>query len=127
MNEPIHAYVRIDIDPEADLAEWEETTRNLRRDFLELDVADASFLSAPPPYGAKGDAVTWGTLVLTLASGGVLQTVVGKLIDWISHRESRSVTLEIDGDKLQLEKLSKPEQHQLIDAFLARHKKSPHS
>ena len=71
-----------------------------------------------PPY----DPVTWGALLVALtASGGVLTTLVNTLQSWLTRHERRSVTLEIDGDRLEVTGISSQEQQRLIDTWLSRH------
>jgi hypothetical protein len=75
------------------------------------------------PERAKASAsVDWGTLLVTLAaSGGVLTMLANMLQSWLTRYDRHSVTLEIDGDKLEVKGISSEEQQRLIDAWLSRH------
>jgi hypothetical protein len=117
--------LRLDAGPEADAKELAGITRRLREELLELDVEAVEFAQGgETPEGAKiGRAVDWNTLLLTLAaSGGVLTTIIGMLQSWLTRHERRSVTLEIDGDKIEITGISSEEQKRLIDAWLRRHR-----
>jgi hypothetical protein len=108
-----------EVDPEY-LA---KLTQQLRDALLRLDVEDVALPSAEKaPEGSKGDAVTWGQLVIALAaSGGVFTTMITLLQAWVTRHERHTLTLEIDGDKLEITGISLEEQKRLIDEWLSRH------
>ena len=111
-------------DPKTDKQEMEELGRHLRKELLELEVGSVDQVRAEnAPNGAKGDAVTLGTLLVTLAaSGGVLTTLINTVQSWLTRQERHSVTLEVGGDKLVLTSVSSEQQQQLIDDFVSHHK-----
>jgi hypothetical protein len=76
------------------------------------------------PVGAKAGAPPdLNTILLTLAgAGGVLTTIIGVLQSWLTRHEKRSVTLEIDGDKIEITGISSEEQKRLADAWIRRHR-----
>ena len=116
--------LNIDAGPEADAEELEQLTRQLRGELTELDVETVNLVRAgAAPRGAKvGDPITWGALLVTLtASGGVITTLIGALQPWLTRHERRSVTLEIDGDKLEVTGISSEEQQRLVNAWVSRH------
>ncbi len=116
--------LNIDAGPEADAEELEQLTRQLRGELTELDVETVNLVRAgEAPRGAKaGDPITWGALLVALtASGGVLTTLIGALQSWLTRHERRSVTLEIDGDKLEVTGISSEEQQRLTNAWISRH------
>ncbi len=98
-------------------------TQQLGADLLRLDVEDVALPGAEKaPKGSKGDAVTWGQLVITLAaSGGVFTTLITLLQAWVTRYERHTLTLEIDGDKLEITGISSKEQKRLTDEWLSRH------
>jgi len=98
-------------------------TQQLRSDLLQLDVEDVALPSAEKvPEGSKGDAVTWGQLIIALAaSGGVFTTLITLLQAWVTRHERHTLALEIDGDKLEIAGISSKEQKCLIDEWLSRH------
>jgi hypothetical protein len=114
--------VDIELEPDADSAELDAATVELRRELLELDLDQVERpRGEPPPPGTRaGDATVLGTLVITaapLAIGAVLRT----LESWLVRRPSRSVKLEVDGDSIEISDASSEDQRRLIDSFLARH------
>ena len=115
--------VTLDAEPETDTEDLERLTRQLREELSELDVQADLMTGGPAPANAKaGDIVVWGTLLLTLAaSGGVFTTLFGVLQAWLTRHERRGVTLEIDGDQLQVTGITSAEQQRLIDAWARRH------
>jgi hypothetical protein len=98
-------------------------TQGLGNEILELDVEDVRWPKEDIPEGSKGgDAVTWGQLIITLAaSGGVFTTLITLLQAWVSRYERHALTLEIDGDKLEITGISTEEQKRLIDEWMSRH------
>ena len=114
----------IESDAELDEEELEELTRQLREELLELDVETVDFVKAGElPVGAKaGDPVTWGQLLIALmASGGAITTLITCIQSWLARSDRRSVTLEIDGDKLEVTGISSKEQQELVDRWINRH------
>jgi membrane-associated two-gene conflict system component 1 (EACC1) len=114
--------IAVDAGPEAEQDELERVTRQLRDELLELPVDDIRFPEdGPAPPGAKGDVASIGELVVTLASGGVLPTLVGSVLAWLTRDRSRKVVIELNGDRLELSGASPEQQHALVAAWLDRH------
>ncbi|MCP4269281.1 MAG: hypothetical protein GY777_27550 [Candidatus Brocadiaceae bacterium] len=105
-----------------DKEELESATIRLRNELLDLDVEKVELLKAGDvPEGAKGDPVSWGTLLLTLAaSGGVITTLINSAQAWLTRNDRKSITLEINGDKLDIKGVSTDEQTRLINEWLSR-------
>jgi hypothetical protein len=115
--------LNLDTGAESDVEELAELTPQLRTELLELDVDTVDLVSVEkaPAKAKAGDPAAWGELLVTLtSSGGVLVALVSLLQSWLTHNERRSVTLEIDGDKLEVTGISSEEQQRLIDAWLSR-------
>jgi Effector Associated Constant Component 1 len=100
---------------------------SLREDLLAFGVvgADNPPAKEPPPPGARGSALEWAQLVVTLA--GSLPALAGFVRGWVrdhrgvgDHRDVR-VRIEIDGDAIELDGATDAESRQLLEAFLARH------
>ena len=116
--------LNIDAGPETDVEELEQITRRLREELAELEVEAVDLVrQGEVPRGAKaGDPIAWGALLVALtASGGVFTTLINTLQSWLTRHERRSVTLETDGDKLEVTGTSSEEQQRLINAWLSRH------
>ncbi|MFE6687284.1 hypothetical protein ACFVFQ_12470 [Streptomyces sp. NPDC057743] len=105
-----------DTDPE----ELSALGEQLRRALLELDVTDVQLArgGAPAPAGAKpAEAIAVGALVVTAAP--VLVRQVLNLVDtWLRNRPVRTVTVELDGGRIELTHASRADQGRLIDAFV---------
>jgi hypothetical protein len=119
----------LNIKPSVDdyIEDLQRLSRQLRQNINKLDVEKVDFVKAgEAPKGAKaGDIVAWSSLLVSLAaaagSGGVLPTLINGVQSWLSrHRENRSITIEMGGDKLEVAGISSEEQRRLIDAWLNR-------
>ena len=105
--------------------ELEHITRRLRKEILELDVEDVDLVKTGEiPDGARsGDIITLGSLLITLASSaGVLPNLISTVQSWLKRNEGHSITLEVDGDKLEVKGISSQTQQQLIDEWLKHQK-----
>jgi len=108
---------------ETDRQELEELGRQLRAAVLESD-ADAvePTRAAAAPAGAKGDPLTLATLAVTIAPAAV-EGLVRIIQAWVSRHDRASVTVEAEGGKLTVTGDPSATQRQLVEAFLALHKK----
>jgi hypothetical protein len=120
--------VRLMLEPDAgletDMERLAEMTRQLRSELLELDVEDVGLVhTGEIPEGAKaGDPTVWGELFVTLsASGGILVTLVNLIQNWLTRHERCVVTVEIGGDRLEVQGRPSEVHQRLIDAWLASH------
>jgi hypothetical protein len=115
------------LEPQADLddPERERLALQLRSELIKLHIDSISAVGVrPAPPGSKGtDAVAWGEWLITLsASGGVITTVLATVQAWLGrHRDDHSMSIEIDGDKIQLSRATNRQQVDLVRAFLRRH------
>jgi Effector Associated Constant Component 1 len=105
--------------PDSDAEERADLAWRLREEMLGLGVDKVAHPSTQPPPGAKGGAVEWAQLVVTLA--GSAPPLIMALQGWLGRHPSAAVTLEIDGDTLTLGEASPDEQRRLVETFLARH------
>jgi hypothetical protein len=112
-------------DAELDADAGERLTRQLRAELAELDIES---IGAPAgrdaPDGAKGaDPVTLGAIVMAMsASGGVFNSVVETLRDWLGrHARRHRISVTIDGDTIELERASAEQEQQLVEAYVRRH------
>ena len=123
MHDQIQLKLVINTTLDTDDRELDRLTRQLRREILEMDVEDVALVeSEEAPAGAKGDTITLGALLVTAAaSGSLFPGLFDLLKSWLTRHGLRSVTLEIDGDKLEVKGISAKEQQQLIDAWMSRH------
>jgi hypothetical protein len=115
--------LHLDPDHEGDAEELEKFSRQLREELMDMDLEAVDFISTgETPEKAKGFPIEWGTLIVALvASGGVITTLINVLKSWLTRQDRRSITLEINGDKLEVSSISSEEQQKLIDLWLSRH------
>lgn len=116
--------LHIDTGQETNVEEMAKLSRRLREELLELDVekVDLARVSEPPAKSKTGDPVTWGTILVTMAaSGGVLTTLITTVRSWLMRNERHKITMEINGDKLDVTGISSKEQQRLIESWLRRH------
>jgi hypothetical protein len=119
--------VRVELAEDgADAERLEEVTGFLRRELLQLDVADVAAVPAgePPPGSRAFDVLAIGALLVTLGkSAEGLRSVVDAVRHWLTRGGGvrRTVKLEIGGDVLELSEASTSDQQRLIDMFVSRH------
>ena len=115
--------LRVELDTGADAGDEErdELTRALRDELLELDVESVDRPETPAPDGTRAvGAVELGTLLVTFGQGA-LGLVTSTIARWVQRRGGRNVTLELDGDRIELTGVSADDQRRLIETFVARH------
>jgi hypothetical protein len=106
-----------------DIRELEQLTYQLRDEIKELDVEKVGIEKSIDeiPKGAKtGEIVTFGNLLVHLAPS-VIPSIINSAISWLSNHKSHSITVEIDGDKLEVTNPSSEQQKRLIDTWI-RHR-----
>jgi hypothetical protein len=118
--------------PDDDIMQLEQLTHRLRSELRELDVEKVDLIyseKAPEGTRAGPDVPAWGSLLVNLAaSSGVIPAIVGTVQSWLKRDdEGRSVTLEMNGDKLQVTGVSSEQQRELIRAWLSHHSSSSSS
>ena len=109
---------------DADPAELDRLTANLRRELLQLDVNNVTRLrEGPPPPGARAvELVALASLVVAVGDiAGALSSVVHSVQSWIGHKPDRKVRIEMNGDVLELSGATAEQQQRLVDDWLARH------
>jgi hypothetical protein len=104
--------------PDSDDAERADLASHLRDDLLAHEV-EAIHPRVPAPAGAKGAALDWAQLVVSLA--GTAPALIAAVNGWLGRHPRAKLALEIDGDRLALDDASPDERRRLLDAFLARH------
>jgi hypothetical protein len=113
--------LRIDIDDQGSEAEDLATqTAKLRRTLLELDVDDVRHVTAgPAPDGTRAvDVLAVGSLLVALAKAPQLVSSMAQVLSaWVSTRNGRSVTVEIDGNRLELTGVTRDDQQRMMRLF----------
>jgi hypothetical protein len=112
----------VGVEPDADAAELDEATSQLRQELLGLDVDSVERLpgEAPPPGTRAAEVALLGGLVVGIGREA-LTAVMRSVQAWVARRASRSVTVTLGGDSIELSSVSSAEQQRLIESFLARH------
>jgi len=105
--------------PDSDDEERAELASRLRDEMLQQGVDEVAHPETDAPEGAKGAALEWAQLVVGLA--GSLGPLLAALRGWIGRNPDAAITLEIDGDKITLDKASPADRQLLVEAFLSRH------
>ena len=85
----------------ADDERIEQLTQFLKAELREL--APVSDVPGTAPDGTKAvDLAELGTLLATISQSTVLAAVINAVSSWLGQRRERSVTVEADGDELEL-------------------------
>jgi hypothetical protein len=115
------AQLRVQVQglPDSDDEERAELASRLREEMVEQGVEEVAHPEARAPEGAKGAALEWAQLVVGLA--GSIGPLLAALRGWIGRHPDAGITLEIEGDKLTLDRASPADRQRLVEAFLARH------
>ena len=103
---------------DSDDHELAELMRRLKDDLGHLDADDVRHLPAKAPPGAKGAALDWAQVIVTLS--GSLPPLIALVRSFSRRNRNCAVVLEADGDTLRLEGGSEDERRQLAEAWLAR-------
>lgn len=116
--------IKINPAPDDDNEHLERLTQQLNEDLSVLDIRKVDLVRRESPAGTKGDIVTWGSLLVTLAaSGGILPSLVNTVQSWLTRHEKHSITLKIDNDELEMKGISDEDRHRLIEDWISRHEK----
>jgi hypothetical protein len=100
--------------------ETDRLTRQLRQQLLALDVDDVALgRDGQPPAGAKGDAITVGTLVVSLANSAGLAAICQVIRTWVTRDRGRRVIIKDGKRTLDITGTNPAQQQQIIDAFLS--------
>lgn len=104
---------------DSDAQERGELAWELQEDLRRLSIEDVSGRPLEQPEGAKGSALDWAQLVVTLA--GSLPPLVTAVRAWLGRHPGASITLEVDGDRLTMSDATNRERQELVATWMARH------
>lgn len=105
--------------PDSDDEERAELASALRSELLSDALGDVSHPPATAPEGAMGSALEWAQLVVALA--GTLPAAIGAIRAWLGRHPGAKITLEVDGDEIEIAEPSDSERVALLEAWLSRH------
>lgn len=114
----------IETGPDADAEELAVLAVQLREQLLELDIesAEPATVGPAPPGTRAGEVLIAGALTVMLAqSSGLLTALVEIAKSWVALGGNRSVKLEIDGDVLEVDGITRSDQRELIQSWIGRH------
>jgi hypothetical protein len=112
--------IRLSIGEDPDANELASAASKLRRELLELPVADVQLSSSgPPPPGSRAaDAVEVGALVVALARSPGLASSIGQALSaWISSRHGRSAVVQLGDDRIELSGIAEGDQAHMLALF----------
>ena len=105
----VHGYAN------SDDRERSTLTSELREELLELDFDDVRHPDAPTVEHAKGSALEWAELAVTLA--GSLPALISAVRSWSSRHPGAAVTLKAGGREITLPDATESERARLIEAW----------
>jgi hypothetical protein len=111
------------VEPETDVDDVDELTRDLRLELLELDVDSVTPVQAgSAPAGSKGPelAAVGALLVQAAGSASAIGGVITAVRAWLRRGAAprRGVTITLDGHSLELTAATDDQQQRLIDEFV---------
>jgi hypothetical protein len=116
---PIDTRTDIELAVEGD-GRAPELTARLARELRALDLERIEHPEAGPlPPNARGSALEWAQLVVTLVGG--LPPFVATVMAFVRRNPGSRVTVKVDGDSLAIEGGSTEAQLRLARAWLDRH------
>ena len=116
--------VEVETPADTDAEELAQLTNRLRAELLGLDVdAVYSVSSGEAPDSSKGiDILAAGGLVVQFVlRQDVLQSIIDGVRSWLGRQHARSIKLTLDGDSLELTRVSTAEQNRLVELWMMRH------
>jgi len=95
----------VSLGDKVDDEELDQLTRQLRDEIAGMEVEKVALAPAEVvPEGAKGEPITIGSLIVSLASAGVFTGLINLLKSWVHRRQGRTVTVKakVHGQELEL-------------------------
>ena len=119
---PTELALQIDAGPDADDEELAQLALRLRAELDGVDDASVRLArSGTPEPGAKsGEAVEWGTLLVSTVTSGALTAVVRMANSWVSRQRGGAISVRIGADELVLTGASTEDQRRVVEDWLAR-------
>jgi hypothetical protein len=112
----VSVHVHADEEPDR----FDRLTRLLRQELLGLDVEDVTLArNGQAPPGARGDAISVGTLIVTLANSAGLAGVCQLMRTWVTRDQGRRIVLKNGKRSLEITGANTAQHQQIIDAFLS--------
>ena len=122
----------IDLQDRVDEEQLDQLTRQVRDEIAELEVDSVRLApGAALPARAKGDPITVGSIIVTLASAGVFTGLVEVLKSWVLRREGRTVKFKakVQGQEVEMSyaqgSTSPAEMTRFVTAIVGKLQKTP--
>ncbi|MBB1158137.1 hypothetical protein [Amycolatopsis dendrobii] len=105
-----------------DVEELDRSTRTLRRELLAAEIDAQLPRDGHVRAGAKGGAMTVGSIVVSLAGSAVLSTALKEVMQvakaWIARGRGRRISVTIGDRVLEISDVEPDQQQRLVDAFV---------
>jgi hypothetical protein len=112
----ISLHISADEEPER----LDRLTRLFREELLGLDVDGVTLArNGQAPPDARGDAISVGTLIVTLANSAGLVGLCQLARTWVTRDQGRRIIVKNGKRSLEITGTNTAQQQQVIDAFLA--------
>lgn len=125
MTEKAHELaVEVDAAADTDAEELAQLTCRLREELLGLDVEAVYPVSGGDlPDSSKGiGLLAAGALVVRfMLRQEILESIIDNIRSWLGRQRARSIKLTLDGDSLELTRVSTKEQDRLVELWVMRH------
>jgi len=95
----------VSLGDKVDDEELDQLTRQLRDEIAGMEVEKVALAPGEVvPQGAKGEPITIGSLIVSLAAAGVFTGLINLLKSWVHRRQGRTVTVKakVHGQELEL-------------------------
>jgi Effector Associated Constant Component 1 len=112
-------YIEILGYDDSDAEERAQLAGSLERDLHRSDVERVDHPPVPSADGAKGTALEWAQLIVTVV--GSLPPAISTIREWLNRHSGASIALELDGDRLELTGLGHVERDALVELWVRRH------
>lgn len=120
MKDAVKIGLQIDAGEDADDAELDSLTRQLRGEIQELEVESVDLVKGePPPEGTRGDPVTLGKLAVVILPI-IAPVLIGFLQNWLKRGRDQKVKIKIVVGDRSIEIESSPEAMSVSVEELAR-------
>lgn len=115
----VNIQISLGASSDADEEELEILSYELIRELNEVEGTQSIEFSRirEMPQGAKGLAIDWGMVALTITQAGIISGLITALSSWLAKEKGRTLELTIGDKSLKLTGLSRKEQQELLEWF----------
>jgi hypothetical protein len=116
--------VEVEVSADTDAEELALLTRRLGDELLDLDVdAVHPARGGEAPDSSKGidPLAAAGLVVRFVLRQDLLQSIIDGVRSWLGRQHAHSIKLTLDGDSLELTRVTSAEQDRLVELWVMRH------